>query len=101
MSPKHLLLCCAFLATAIFAGTSHAKDKPVSLSECPDAVQAVIKKYEEQGKLEEIGMDEKKKSGGPAVYEAKFSLNSGKRVEVHISTSGEILTIEEKKPKKQ
>jgi hypothetical protein len=44
-------------------------------------------------------LDEKKKSGGPAVYEAKFSLRNGKRIEVHISPEGKVLQFEDKKPK--
>lgn len=76
-----------------------AKDEPVQLSECPQPVQAVIRHYQTQGTLEEIGKDKKKKSGGPAVYEAKFNLSNGKRVEVHISSDGKVLQFEEKKPK--
>ena len=76
-----------------------SKDKPVTLSECPTQVQAVIRHYQNQATLEEIGFDEKKKAGGPAVYEAKFSVQGGKRIEIHISAEGKVLQMEEKKPK--
>jgi hypothetical protein len=76
-----------------------AKDTPVKLEECPQPVQAVIRHYTAQGTLESIGLDEKKKSGGPSVYEAKFSLTGGRRIEIHISPEGKVLQMEEKKPK--
>ena len=81
----------------------HAKDRVVSLEQCPEAVQRVIKHYGTSAKVEEIGLDEKKKSGGPAVYEAKLALPDGRRLEVHISANGSVLRFEEKKvnePKK-
>ena len=81
------------------AGIAWAKDEVVKLSECPAAVQAVIRHYQNQGTLEEIGLDKKKKSGGPAVYEAKFTIQGGKRFEIHISPEGQVLQMEEKKPK--
>lgn len=93
--PLFAVACIISLSSAVTLG----KDKPVSLSECPAAVQAVIRHYQNQGTLEEIGLDEKKKSGGPAVYEAKFSLREGKRVEIHITAEGKVLQMEEKKPK--
>lgn len=85
--------------SALLAAPLSAKDKPVSLEDCPPPVQAVIRQYSAQGSLEEIGKDEKKKSGGPAVYEAKFSMKSGKRFEVHIAADGRVLQMEAKKPK--
>ena len=100
MTCKQLLSLSAVVAFAMTASPLYAKDKVVQLEECPAPVQGIIKKYQAQGTLEEIGMDEKKKSGGPAVYEAKFALASGKRVEVHISAAGEVMKIEEKKAKK-
>jgi hypothetical protein len=99
MNPSRVPL---FVLTCIFALTSvasFAKDEVVQLSECPAAVQAVIKHYKNQGTLEEIGLDKKKKSGGPAVYEAKFSLKDGRRIEIHISAEGQVLQMEDKKPK--
>jgi hypothetical protein len=75
------------------------KDEVVKLSECPAPVQAVVKHYQNQGTLEEIGLDKKKKSGGPAVYEAKFALKDGRRMEIHISPEGQVLQMEEKQPK--
>jgi len=62
-------------------------------------VQAVIRHYSAQGTLEGVTLDEKNKSGGPPVYEAKFTLRSGKRMEVHISPEGQVLQFEEKKSK--
>ncbi len=100
MSSRLLSGCVTVLAAAFLATSASAKDKQVGYKECPPPVQLVIKKYEEQGKLEEIGLDEKKKSGGPAVYEVKFALTSGRRVEVHINAAGEVLEIQEKKAKK-
>lgn len=84
---------------ALSSVAAWGKDKAVSLSECPEPVQAVIRHYQNQGTLEEIGFDEKKKAGGPAVYEAKFTIRGGKRVEIHISPDGKVLQMEEKKPK--
>lgn len=99
MTSKQTLTFVAAAALAISAHTAGAKDKPVNVSDCPAAVQTVIKHYETQGKLEEVARDDKKKSGGPAVYEAKFELADGRRVEVHIATDGKVLQIEEKKTK--
>lgn len=84
---------------AFSPAVSMGKDEPVKLSECPEPVQAVIRHYQNQGTLEEIGLDKKKKAGGPAVYEAKFTITGGKRVEIHISPEGKVLQMEEKKPK--
>ena len=77
-----------------------AKDTPVSLEQCPAPVQATVRQYAAYGTMEAIALDEKKKSGGPAVYEAKFSLQNGKRIEVHISPEGKVLLVENKQPKK-
>jgi hypothetical protein len=33
------------------------------------------------------------------VYEAKFSLKDGRRIEIHISAEGQVLQMEDKKPK--
>ena len=79
--------------------TAAAKDDPIDLAKCPAPVQAIIRHYSTQGTLETVAIDEKKKTGGPAVYEAKFSLRNGKRVEVHISAEGKVMQMEEKKPK--
>lgn len=90
---------CLSLATALFSSTALAKDEKVQLSECPEPVRAVIRHYSQQGTLEEIGLDKKKKSGGPAVYEAKFAVRDGRRIEVHIAPDGKVLQMEEKRPK--
>ncbi len=76
-----------------------AKDEVINLEQCPAPVQAVIRHYSTQGTLDAIGVDKKAKSGGPAVYEAKFTVKSGNRIEVHISPEGKVLQMEEKKPK--
>jgi len=91
----------ALLATALSTlvpGVA-AKDEAISVDQCPAPVQAVIRQYTAQGTFESVTLDEKKKTGGPAVYEAKFNLRSGKRVEVHILANGNVVQIEEKKPK--
>ena len=77
-----------------------AKDVPVNLENCPAPVQATVRQYSAYGTLEEIALDEKKKTGGPAVYEAKFNFTNGKRIEVHISPDGKVLQVENKEPKK-
>ena len=88
-------------AGVILAPEVCAKDKPVQLRECPAPVQTVIEQYTARGgSLEEIGLDEKKKGGGSPVYEAKFTLPDRNRIEVHISPSGQVITVENKKPKK-
>ena len=89
------------LATALAALSiaAPAKDEPIKFEQCPAPVQTVIRHYSRQGTLEAVSVDEKKKSGGAAVYEARFSLPGGKRVEVHISPEGKVLQFEEKKPK--
>ncbi|RYD63959.1 MAG: hypothetical protein EOP84_33145 [Verrucomicrobiaceae bacterium] len=89
-----------FFAGLSLVSSAAAKDKPVQLAECPAAVQTVIQQYSAKGTLEEIGLDEKKKSGGPAVYEAKFTLADGNRIEVHIAADGRVITEEKKKAKK-
>jgi uncharacterized membrane protein YkoI len=87
----------AALVTLSFVPSLHAKDRVVTLEQCPEAVQKVIRHYGNSAKVEEIGLDEKKKSGGPAVYEAKLALPDGRRLEVHISATGSVLRFEEKK----
>jgi hypothetical protein len=87
------------IALAALCGESAAKDRVVTLNECPAPVQAVIRHYSAQASFEQVALDEKKKSGGPAVYEAKFALRDGKRIEVHISPEGQVLQFENKKPK--
>ena len=85
-----------FAALATF---SFAKDTPVALDQCPAPVQATVRQYAAYGTMEAIALDEKKKSGGPMVYEAKFSFPGGKRIEVHISPDGMVLQVENKAPK--
>jgi hypothetical protein len=87
------------LAAAALSPVAAAKDQPITVAECPAPVQAVIRHYSTQGTLESVAKDEKKKTGGPVVYEAKFSLKNGKRTEVHISAEGKVIQFEEKKPK--
>ena len=87
------------VSVVLLTAGAHAKDDPVSVEQCPAPVQAVIRHYSTQGTLEGVALDEKKKSGGPAVYEAKFTLRDGKRVEVHISPEGKVVQFEEKKRK--
>ena len=77
--------------TAAFSASLWAKDVPVSLEQCPAPVQATLRQYSAHGTMEAIALDEKKKSGGPVVYEAKFNFPNGKRIEVHISPEGRVL----------
>ena len=86
-------------AVAALSPEAAAKDQVITIAECPAPVQAVIRHYSTQATFESVTLDEKKKSGGPAVYEAKFNLKNGKRTEVHISKEGKVLQFEEKKPK--
>jgi len=88
-----------FIVSFISLATSRAKDDPIELSNCPAPVQATIKQYSARGTLEGIAVDQRKKAGGPAVYEAKFSLTDGKRIEVHISAAGQVILVEDKKAK--
>ena len=85
--------------TILLSSAALAKDKPVAIGECPDRVQAVIRQYSTQATFESVALDEKKKTGGPAVYEAKFKLPTGKRIEVHISPEGKVIQFEEKSSK--
>ena len=85
--------------TSITSPLASAKDEAIALEQCPAPVQTVIRHYQTQATLEEIGLDKKTKAGGPEVYEAKFTLKSGKRMEVHIGPDGKVLQMEEKKPK--
>ena len=94
---SHFVLLLA--VTASLSSVAGGKDDPVALEQCPAPVQTVIQHYTTQGSLEGVTLDEKKKTGGPAVYEAKFSLRNGRRVEVHISPEGKVLQFEEKKSK--
>lgn len=99
MKTRHVQILLSISALLFTAVSASAKDKPVTLQECPAPVQAVIRQYQATGTLEEIGRDDKKKSGGPSVYEAKFTLAGGRRIEVHISPAGAVLQVEEKQPK--
>ena len=93
-------LACALLLNATLSSSLFAKDVPVSLDQCPAPVQATLRQYAAYGTMEALALDEKKKSGGPAVYEAKFAFSTGKRIEVHISPEGKVLLVETKEPKK-
>lgn len=95
---RSTLLASLFIASAL-ATSVIAKDKPVTVEECPAPVQAVIRHYSTQGTFESVTLDEKKKSGGEKIYEAKFSLKDGRRIEVHISPEGKVIQFEDKKPK--
>ena len=90
---RHLVL--SLLGIALVT-TASAKDAPISREQCPAPVQAVIRAYEAQAKFESVSRDDKKKSGGPAVYEAKFDLPKGRKIEIHISPEGKVLQFEEK-----
>jgi hypothetical protein len=94
----HSIIAAAALTLA-FTATASAKDETVTIDQCPPPVQAILRSYQTQGQLEVIGLDKKKKSGGPAVYEAKFTLAGGRRIELHLSPNGSILQIEEKRRK--
>jgi hypothetical protein len=98
LNPSFALAALLSLSSALCL---QAKDRVVTLEQCPEAVQRVLKHYGTSAKIEEIGLDEKKKSGGPAVYEAKLALPDGRRLEVHISAEGSVLRFEEKKAEKK
>jgi hypothetical protein len=87
------------VAAILIPAFALAKDAPISLDQCPAPVQALISHYSKQGTFEEVTLDEKKKSGGPAVYEAKFTLTDGRRIEIHMSPEGKVIKFEEKKAK--
>ena len=87
----------ALLILTFLSSAASAKDAPMSVDQCPAPVQAMIRHYSAQGTFESVAFDEKKKSGGPAVYEAKFTLRGGRRIEVHISPEGKVVQFEEKK----
>ena len=97
--PVVCLLFAGFALNLLLAPLASAKDELISLAQCPAPVQAVIRHYSQQGSLDSIGLDRKTKSGGPAVYEAKFTVKDGKRVEVHISPEGKVIQMENKKTK--
>ena len=84
------------LLTLAAAVPLQAKDQPVPLEQCPGPVQATIRHYSAQATLETIGLDVDEPT---PVYEAKFTLKSGERYEVHISADGKVLRFEKKKRK--
>lgn len=83
-------------AALILSVPAIAKDDPIGIKDCPAPVQALVRHYSQGGTLEEIAIDHKKKSGGPAVYEAKFLTAAGKRIEIHMSPAGKVLKVENK-----
>ena len=85
------------LVFTLLASAAFAKDTLMSVDQCPAPVQAMIRHYSAQGSFESVAFDEKKKSGGTAIYEAKFTLRNGRRIEVHISPEGKVVQFEEKK----
>ena len=95
--PVVFLLSAGFALNLLLPPPASAKDELITLAQCPAPVQAVIRHYSQQGSLESIGLDRKTKSGGPAVYEAKFTVKDGSRVEVHISPEGKVIQMENKK----
>ncbi len=96
---NHLRAIVLILAFVAIVTTSEGKDAPLTLRACPAPVQAVIQQYSAKWKFESVALDEKKKSHGEPVYEAKFVMPDGKRIELHISPAGQLITTEEKKPK--
>jgi hypothetical protein len=70
------------------------KDVPITLEQCPEPVKVTLRQYLAYGKMDEVAVDKKEKSGGTPVYEAKFTFPNGKRIEVHISPEGKVLVVE-------
>ena len=89
----------SFALSYFVAASAFAKDEVVALEQCPPPVQAVIRHYSAQATLEQIGYDKKAKSGSAAVYEAKFAVKDGSRIEVHIAADGRVVGMEKKKSK--
>jgi hypothetical protein len=93
-NPLSLRYLLPVLAALVFpVSSASAKDKKVSLAECPAPVQAVIQHYAKQATLEDIAVDNQ---DGQKVYEAKFTLPNGKRTEAHIAADGKVLKFEDK-----
>ena len=96
MFPRLASICAVLAVSMAAAFPALAKDAPITIEQCPEPVQKVIREYQAKGQLQKIGRDEKKKSGGPPVYEARFKMADAGEIEVHIATTGAVLTIEHK-----
>jgi hypothetical protein len=94
--PKHFASLLVAVHVLTGALSAQAKDQPVALEQCPGPVQATIRHYSAQASLETIGLD---LDQAAPIYEAKFTLKSGERYEVHITADGKVLRFEKKKKK--
>ena len=88
---------CTTAFLVLFASVAFGKEVEISLEKCPAAVQATVREYQAHGKLDKIELEAK--DGSADEYDAKLSLNDGRRIAVHLSADGRVIRVDEKKPK--
>jgi hypothetical protein len=75
-----------------------AKDKDISLEECPAPVKATVAEYAKKFTLEKVELEGKSE---PQIYGAKFLSPDGRRFEIIMGADGKVQKTELKKPKKE
>jgi hypothetical protein len=83
----------ALLALSLAA---FAKDKEITLEQCPPGVKARIAEYQQKFTLEKVELEGK---SDPQNYGAKFTSPDGRRFEIILSADGKVINTELKKPK--
>lgn len=73
-----------------------AKDKEITIEQCPAPVKATIAEYSKKFTFEKVAVDGKAQS---PVYEAKFGSPDGRRFEIIMGADGKVQKTEPKKPK--
>lgn len=90
---KKILL--TFLALGM---ASLAKDKDITLGECPEPVKATIAEYSKKFRFEKVELEGKTE---PKIYGAKFMAPDGRRFEIIMGGDGKVQKTELKKEKKE
>lgn len=96
---KHLLkriagcLLIAGLALASPVLADDDNEEKVQLKDCPEAVQATLKKHLDNGTILEIEKETAK--DGTVTYEAEVKRQNGTVFEIEVSSNGKLIEIEE------
>ena len=85
-----LLLTFAFMFSG-FAGA----DEEIEWSQVPPNVQETITKYMQDGEIEKIEKEVKKKEVPIIIYEAKVKKPGGKKVEIKVDENGVLIELDD------
>ncbi len=94
--PLYPYLMKVFFALLSLSTLALAKDKDITLEECPAPVKATIAEYSKKFAFEKVELEGKSE---PKVYGAKFLSPDGRRFEIIMSDDGKVQKTELKKSK--